>query len=60
MKDAFEIVHDYRVQHNVDRDAFIEWLHDCGYTDEQGNIHDSQFLAILETFVMERDENPSY
>ena len=53
---AYEINAAFKRQHRVDDSAFQEWFEDAGYPQEATNIHDSQYLALIEKYVEERDQ----
>jgi hypothetical protein len=58
MQTAHEIVRSFVEKNAVDTEAFDQWFADGGYPQDHANIHDSRYLALLETFVEERDAAP--
>lgn len=53
--DSHATVREFKARHAIDEAAFKEWFADGGYSQEEANVHDSRYLALLENFVEERD-----
>lgn len=54
-KTAHEVVAEYKRHHRIDEAEFQEWFRDGSWPQDHANVHDSRHLALLETFVEERD-----
>jgi hypothetical protein len=59
MQTAHQIVAAFVAEHAIEMPAFWEWFRDCGYPEEEANIHDSRFFAHLVDYVDERNFSPA-
>jgi len=54
MQTAHQIVADFVEAQAIDMRDFWEWFRDCGYPEEEANVHDCRFLAHLEDYIAEQ------